>query len=78
MPGEKADFVHSLHRALRFDVEPPDFIDLIVKEVQAEGLLRSHRKDVDDAAAHREFAGGEHLLDVGIAREDKVLLELFE
>lgn len=67
MARQQSDFADRLHGALRLDVEPADRFDLVVKQVKSEGLVGAHRKYVDDAAANRKFASGEHLLDVGVA-----------
>ena len=73
--GKQTDFVHLFHRALRLDVEPADRFDFVVEEVESEGTVRSHGKDVDDFAAHGEFPGRENFLYVGVARFDEVRLQ---
>ena len=75
MAGQKTDFVHLFHRTLRFDVEPADRFDFVVEEVESEGTVRPHGKDVDDLAAHGEFARRQHFLHVGVARLHEVRLE---
>ena len=74
MPREEADFLCFLHRALGLYVKPPDRFNFVVEEVEAEGALRPHREDVDDAPANGEFAGGKNLLHGGVAREREALL----
>ena len=85
MSGEDADFVDIVARALRFRVKRADRFNLVVKKVEPEGGLRPHRKDVDDPAAHTEFARSHDLLDapvpglheVGAQDPDVKLLPLF-
>ena len=72
---QEADFVDLLHRALRLDVEPADRFDFVVEEVEPERTVRPHGKDVDDFAAHGEFARRQHFLHVGVARLDEIRLE---
>ena len=69
---QKTDFVHFFHRALRLDVEPADRFDFVVKEVESEGTVRPHGKDVDDLAAHGKFPCRQDFLHVGVARLHEV------
>ena len=75
MTRQKADFVHFFHRALRLDVEPADRFDFVVEEVETEGTVRPHGKDVDDLAAYGEFARRQDFLHVGVARLDEIRLQ---
>ena len=54
--GQQTDFRHRIERALGVDIEGFDALDFIVKQVDAEGQRRSHRKQVDQAAANRILA----------------------
>jgi hypothetical protein len=58
LPGrQQADFRHLVEGALGIRVEGADGFDLVVEQVDAEGERGPHGIQVDDAAAHREFAG---------------------
>ena len=72
VPREDADFVDRVRGALRLRVKAADFLDFVVKEVQAEGRIGAHREDVHDAAPDAEFARRHHLLDVAVARGDEI------
>ena len=64
---QEADFVHLGQGALAIDVEGLDAFDLVVEQVDAVGLRRTHREEVDQAAADRVFAGRDDLGDMGVA-----------
>ena len=52
--------VHELdraQRALRLRVEPAQLLDHVAEQLDAHGMRRERRVDVDDLAAHRERAG---------------------
>jgi len=65
--GQQADFRHGIQRALRVHVEAGNGLDLVVEQVDAVRQHAAHREQVDDAAAHAVFAGGEHLLHMVVA-----------
>ena len=54
---------NGLTGALAVGIEGADGIDLIIEEVDAIGLFRTHRKEIQSGAAGGEFAMLEHLLD---------------
>ncbi len=55
-------------RALGFRVEAAQRIDLVVEQFDAVGLVRAHRVQVEQGAAHREVARVQHLGHVAVAR----------
>ena len=61
--GGQRDRVPAIERALRFDVEGPDRLDLVAEKLDADRVGRVGGKDVEDTAAHAELAG--HLDDLG-------------
>ena len=66
---QQAHVVHRVEGALRVDVEGADGLDLVVVQVDAVGQRAAHRKQVDQAAAHAEFARRDHLGDGAVAGE---------
>jgi hypothetical protein len=65
--GQQAHLGHRIQAALGVGVEGADGVDLVVEEVDAERLQRSHRKQVDEATADRVLAGSDDLRDVVVA-----------
>ena len=55
--GGQGDRVPAIERALGFDVERPDRLDLVAEELDADRVGRVGREDVEDAAADAELAG---------------------
>ncbi len=75
---QHADLVDRVNGALRVDVEGLDRIDHFIVEIQAIGQRAAHREQIDDAAAHADFAGRDHLRDVLVAGGGELDLELLE
>ena len=63
---------HRIERALGVDVERLDRLDLVVEEIDAIRQRRSHREEIDEAAAHAELARRDDLRDVRVARKRKL------
>ena len=66
---QHAHFRDRVDRALRVDVEGADRLDLVAQQVEAIGHRAAGGKEVDQPAAHAEFAGTHHLQDMGVAGE---------
>jgi hypothetical protein len=66
---------HRIEAALRVGIEGADRVDLVAEEVDAIRHRRAHRKEVDQAAAHRVFARRDDLADVGVAGERQLRLQ---
>jgi hypothetical protein len=64
---QEPDLLHRVNRALGIDVEGLDGIDQIVVEVEAVGKRSAHREEVDQPAAHADFARRYHLRHVLVA-----------
>ncbi len=60
---------HRVEAALAVGVEGADRIDLVAEQVDPVRHGRAHREQVDQAAAHRVFAGRDDLAHMGVARE---------
>ena len=60
--GVNENRVHRLDGALARRVENLDVVNLVAPVLDAEGIFLGDGKDVENAAAHRVFAGGLHLL----------------
>jgi hypothetical protein len=75
---QQADFWYRIQGALAIDVEAADGLDLVVEEFDAVGQLRAHREQVDQAAAHAVFAGGNHLGHVLVAGEGQLAAQGIE
>ncbi len=69
---KQSHIAHRIKRALGVDVEGLDRLDLVVEEVDAIRQCRSHRKEIDEAAAHAELAGRDDLCHVRVARKRKL------
>ncbi len=54
--GQQIDLADLAGGALGLRVEQAQRLDVLVKQLDPERLLRTHREDVHDGAAHREFA----------------------
>ena len=69
--GHDADVAHLVARELRLNLKGADAINLIAEEVNAEGVLRSIREDVDDATTHGKLPRLIHVVDAleALARE---------
>ncbi len=66
---QQAHIGHRVERALRIDVERLDALDVVAEEVEPEGKRASHRKEIDQPAAHTELAGCDDLRHVLVAGE---------
>ena len=64
---QQAHFLYRVQAALAVRVKGTDAVDLVIKQIHPVRLLRAHRVQVDQAAAHRIFAGAHHLAHMGIA-----------
>ena len=58
--------LHLHHGPLRRHVEPAHRIDRVAEELDPQRLVRPRREDIDDAAAHREFANHFHRIAFGV------------
>ena len=67
---EHVHFVGRARRTLVEDAERPDGLDVVAPELDADGLRRAEREEVDDAAPDRELA---HLFDQGYTLEAPLL-----
>ncbi len=65
--GQQANRRYGIERALRIDVEGLDALDFVIEEVDPIGQRRTHREEIDQAAAHAEFSGRDDLRHVRIA-----------
>jgi hypothetical protein len=74
--GEQANLGHRVEAALGVGVEVADRVDLVVKQVDAEGHRRAHREEVDQAPADRVLAGAYDLRHVAVAGQRELGLEL--
>ena len=74
--GQQAHLGHGVQAALAVGVEGADRVDLVVEQVDAVGHRRAHGEQVDQAAAHRVFAGAHDLRDVVVAGQRELGLEL--
>ena len=70
---QQADLIHRIHRALRVRVEGADGVDVVVKQINAVRQRRTHRKQIDDAAAHAVLTRAHHLRHMRIARQRHLL-----
>ena len=69
LPGrQQADGLHLVPGALTVRVEGADTLHIRVEEVDAEGLLAAHGKDVQQGAADGVFTVGDDLGDALVAR----------
>ena len=73
--GQQPHFGHGIEAALAVRIEGADRIDLVVEQVHAQRHAGAHRKQVDQAAAHRVFAGAHHLRHVAVARQGQLRLQ---
>lgn len=65
--GQQFDGFDLFQRTLRLRVEGTDAVDLVVQQLHPERRVGAHRIHVQQAAAHREVAGIEHLRHVAVA-----------
>ena len=68
-PGQQPHLGHGVEAALAVGVEGADGVDLVIKQVHAVGLQRTHGKQVDQPTAHRVFARADHLAHMLVARQ---------
>jgi hypothetical protein len=74
--GQQAHLGHRVQAALAVGVEGADAVDLVVEQVHPVGHQRAHGEQVDQAAAHRVFAGADHLGHVVVAGQRELRLQL--
>ena len=72
---QQAHFRHRVDGALGIDVEGLDALDLVVEQIEPVRHGRTHREEVDQAAANRVFAGRHHLRDVRVAGQRDLAAE---
>jgi hypothetical protein len=72
---QQAHLGHGVEAALAVGVEGADRVDLVVEQVDPVGLRRAHREQVDQPAAHRVFAGADHLRHVLVAGQGELRLQ---
>jgi hypothetical protein len=72
---QQTHFGHGVQTALRVWIESSDGINFVVKQVDSEGYLRAHGKQINQAAAHRIFTGADHLADVAVACQGQLGFE---
>ena len=58
--GTRSSAAHVVQRALGLGVEGADRFELVAEEVEPHRLVEPGRKQIEDAAAHRVFAGLAH------------------
>ena len=83
--GIECDFAHRPQResggflgaALGRRIETADALDCVAEQVEADRVALAARKDVDDAAAHGEFAGLHHRVCTAVTVLFEVGSELF-
>ena len=71
--GRDLDEIGVAQRALGERGEPPQRLDLIAEQVDADGPVLGRGEQVEQAAADRELAAVLHLVDALIAGGDEVL-----
>ena len=77
-PGrQQADFRHLVQGALGVRVEGADGLDFVVEQIDAIGQGRAHGEQVDEAAAHGEFAGRKHLVHRVVAGPGQAAAQFF-
>ena len=69
---QQAHVFHRVERALGVHVEGAQIVDFVVEQINAVGQRRAGGKQINQAAAHREFTGAVHLGDVGVAGQRQV------
>ena len=65
--GQQRNALQLVARALAVGVEVPDAVDVAVQQVDAVRRVRAHREHVEQGAADRKFAMGDHLGHRGVA-----------
>ena len=73
--GQQLDSLDRIQAALGVGVEGAQAVQFVVEEVQPVGQRRAHREQVDEATAHRVFAGAQHLLDMLVAGQRELGLQ---
>ncbi len=76
--GQQPGFVEAGLRALGLGVEAADGLDLVAKELDAQGAVGFGRVDVEDAAATGELAGHFHQVHLRVADAGEVAGEDFD
>ena len=75
--GQDADVADRIQRALRVRIEGLDRVDALVEQVEAKRQPCAHREHVEQAAADRELAGGDHLRDVLVTGQHELRAQAF-
>ena len=73
---QQPHFRHRVQAALAVGVKGAYGIDLVVKQVHPVRHQRAHGEQVNQAAAHRVFAGAHHLRDMAVAGQCELGFEL--
>ena len=73
---QQAHLGHRIQAALGVGVEGANGINFVVKQIDPIGHQRAHGKQIDQATAHRIFAGADHLAHVAVSRQGKLGFEL--
>ncbi len=66
-PGQHAYFLDGIERTLRIRIEGTDRFNRLTEQIDPIGQCRSHREQINQAAAHRIFTGRHDLRYMGIA-----------
>ena len=73
---QQRELLHGLRRALRLHLEGLDRLQRIAEEIEAHRRRTAWREEIEDAAAHREFAGLHDGAAALVAHEAEPLREL--
>ena len=74
---QQADFGNRCDGALRIGVEGFDAVDFVAEQIQAVRQLRTHRENIQNTAAHGEFARGHHVGNMAVTRVDQIAAQGF-
>ncbi len=72
---QQAHLGHRVQAALAVRIEGADGVDLVVEQVHPQRHAGAHREQIDQAAAHRVFAGADDLGDMAVSRQCQLGLE---
>ena len=75
---QQADRLDLVYRALVFRIEGAQRLDLVIEQVDAVGQGASHRKQIDQRAAHGELAMLIHRVDATVAGGFQARAHLFD
>ena len=76
--GQQLNPIELLAGALGIRVEHADAVDILIQQIDAKRAVRAHGEHVEQGAAHRELAVGDHLRDGRVAREGQSLAQGLE